>query len=227
MAEKENGITKTHTWLNNQISRGFSQHWEIKIFYEAFKSAWPHWQMKYSNQTFAILCPFIAHFMSISKHNFMKGGFLKTDLNLFRYLSNIDTAFKCLLCICLLFWKESIAVQIYLLFFCRCCIWDHSRFVSKCIKYVHKSVDMLLCIVRCRSRKSIQTFLIRFLVSKLFSVQLPFIILLDMESMLACRYFCPVHLEYIKVFPTCFTRRCFKNWLILVLCDFYSNTKSK
>ncbi len=88
----------------------------------------------------------------------------------------------------------------FFFFFCCCCIWDHSRFVSKCIKYVHKSVDMLLCIVRCRSRKSIQTFLIRFLVSKLFSVQLPFIILLDMESMLACRYFCPVHLEYNKGF---------------------------
>lgn len=75
--------------------------------------------------------------------------------------------------------------DLFVVFFCRCCIWDHSRFVSKFIKYVHKSVDMLLCIVRCRSRKSIQTFLIRFLVSKLFFVQLPFIILLDMESMLA------------------------------------------
>ncbi len=133
------------------------------------------------------------------KTSFHEGRCLKRDLNLFSYLSKIDTAFKCVLCICLLFWKEGIAVQIFL-FFCHCCIWDHSRFVSKFIKYVHKSVDMLLCIVRCRSRKSIQTFLIRFLVSKLFFVQLPLIILLDMESMLACRYFCPVHLEYNKDF---------------------------
>lgn len=63
---------------------------------------------------------------------------------------------------------------------------------------------MLLCIVRCRSSKSIQTFLIRFLVSKLFLFYFLFswhiIILPDMESMLACRYFCPVHLENNKDF---------------------------
>lgn len=161
------------------------------------------------------------------KASFPEGRCLKKDFNLFSYLSNIDTAFKCVLCICLLFQKESIAVQIF--FFCHCCKRDHSRNVSKFIKYVHKSVDMLLCIVRCRFRKSIQTFLIRFLVSKLFFVQLPFIILPDMESMLACRYFCPVHLEYNKDFSHMLYKGDVSktDWLILVLCDFYSNTKSK
>lgn len=118
--------------------------------------------------------------------------------------------------------------DLFVVFFCRCCIWDHSRFVSKFIKYVHKSVDMLLCIVRCRSRKSIQTFLIRFLVSKLFFVQLPFIILLDMESMLAWHYFCPVHLEYNKDFPHMLYKGDVSktDWYLFYMTS-YSNTKSK
>lgn len=54
---------------------------------------------------------------------------------------------------------------------------------------------------------------------ELFFVQLPFIILPDMESMLACRYFCPVHLEYNKDFSHLLYKGDVSNY--------YSNTKSK